>query len=192
MPLGDALDHLRIALASVLMASAERVVKLLETPWSGLPTGLSVEGGSDAGLAYLGIAVQGLAVEGRLLAAPVSTEVVSTSHAEGVEDRATFAPLAARRLAEQVAIGRRIAALELVVAAQAVDLRGRAPLGHGTGLAHAVVRAHVPGLEPGASVADVEPLVERLARDLLPRVVCPAQPSSRESRTGTPDGSVAR
>jgi histidine ammonia-lyase len=168
LPLVTALDHLRIALASVLMASAERVVKLLETPWSGLPTGLSVEGGSDPGLAYLGIAVQGLAVEARLLAAPVSTEVVSTSHAEGVEDRATFAPLAARRLAEQVAIGRRIVALELVVAAQAVDLRGRAPLGHGTGLAHAVVRAHVPGLEPGATVGDVEPLVERLARDLLP------------------------
>ena len=36
-----------------------------------------------------------LAAEARLLAAPVSTEVVSTAHAEGVEDRATFAPLAA-------------------------------------------------------------------------------------------------
>lgn len=168
LPLVTALDHLRIALATVLTASAERVVKLLETPWSGLPTGLSVEGGADPGLAYLGIAVQALAAEARLLAAPVSIEVVSTAHAEGVEDRATFAPLAARRLAEQVDIGRRIAALELVVAAQAVDLRGREPLGHGTELAHAVVRAQVPALAPGMTVPDVEPLVERLARDLLP------------------------
>ena len=145
LPLVTALDHLRIALASVLTASAERVVKLLETPWSGLPTGLSVEGGSDPGLAYLGIVVQGLAAEVRLLAAPVSFEVVSTSHAEGVEDRATFAPLAARRLAEQIGLGRRIVALELVVAAQAVDLRGRGPLGAGTALAHAIVRTYVPG-----------------------------------------------
>jgi histidine ammonia-lyase len=168
LPLVTALDHLRITLATVLTASAERVVKLLETPWSGLPTGLSVEGGADPGLAYLGIAVQALAAEARLLATPVSTEVVSTAHAEGVEDRATFAPLAARRLAEQVEVGRRIAALELVAAAQAVDLRGQMPMGHGTGLAYAIVRAHVPGLEPGMTVPDVEPLVERLSRDLLP------------------------
>jgi histidine ammonia-lyase len=168
LPLVTALDHLRITLATVLTASAERVVKLLETPWSGLPTGLSVEGAPDPGLAYLGIAVQALAAEARLLAGPVSTEVVSTAHAEGVEDRATFAPLAARRLAEQVEVGRRIAALELVAAAQAVDLRGQAPMGHGTGLGYAIVRAHVPGLEPGMTVPDVEPLVERLSRDLLP------------------------
>jgi histidine ammonia-lyase len=168
LPLVTALDHLRITLASVLTAASERTVKLLETPWSGLPTGLSVGGPSDPGLAYLGIAVQGLAAEARLLAAPVSTEVVSTSHAEGVEDRATMAPLAARRLADQVALGERIAALELAVAAQAVDLRGRGPLGAGTGIAHAVVRAHVPGLAPGEAVPDIEPLADRLRRDLLP------------------------
>jgi len=168
LPLVTALDHLRIALASVVGASAERAVKLLEAPWTGLPTGLSVGGPSDPGLAYLGIAVQGLAAEARMLAAPVSFEVVSTSHAEGIEDRATMAPLAARRLAEQVEVGRRVAAIELAVAAQAVDLRGRLPLGEGTTLAHAIVRGYVPALEPGETVPDVEPLVERLARDLLP------------------------
>lgn len=168
LPLVTALDHLRITLATVLTASAERAVKLLETPWSGLPTGLSVEGGADPGLAYLGIAVQALAAEARLLAGPVSTDVVSTAHAEGVEDRATFAPLAARRLAEQVDVGRRIAAVELTVAAQAVDLRGREPLGHGTGLAHALVRTQVPFVGPAMTVPDLEPLVERLSRDLLP------------------------
>jgi len=169
LPLVTALDHLRITLATVLGASAERSVKLLETTWSGLPTGLSVGDPSDPGLAYLGIAVQAFAAEARLLAAPVSMEVVSTSHAEGIEDRATMAPLAARRLAEQVELGRRVVAVELVVAAQAVDLRGRSPQGAGTSTAHALVRGYVPALEPGDTVPDVEPLVERLSRDLLPR-----------------------
>ncbi|MFN8620341.1 MAG: aromatic amino acid ammonia-lyase [Chloroflexota bacterium] len=168
LPLVTAVDHLRLTLATVITASAERTVKLLEGPWSGLPTGLSPAGGSDPGLAYWGIAVQGVAAEARLLATPVSTEVVSTSHAEGIEDRATMAPLAARKLAEQVRIGERVAAMELATAAQAVDLRGRTPLGAGTSLAHAVVRSQVPGLEVGDTVPDIEPLVERLARDLLP------------------------
>src|SRR5207302_8165660 len=105
-------------------------LKLLETPWSGLPTGLrSTDDASDPGLGYLGIACQSIAAEARLLAQPVSFELVSTSHAEGIEDRTSLAPLAARRLAEMVALGRRLSAIELTVAAQAVDLRGLRPLG---------------------------------------------------------------
>lgn len=54
--------------------------------------------------------MQALVAEARLLAQPVSFEVVSTTQAEGIEDRATMAPLAARRVAE------------LVVAAHVVEL----------------------------------------------------------------------
>jgi histidine ammonia-lyase len=160
LPLAVALDYLRLALASALAASAERIVKLLETTWSGLPTGLTPSGDpSDPGLAYWGIAVQSLAAEARLLAAPVAHEVVSTAHAEGIEDRATNAPLAARRLSEQVAVGERIAALELATAAQAAELRGNSP-GSGTARAIALVRAAVPFLAAGDSVPDAEPLLE--------------------------------
>jgi histidine ammonia-lyase len=163
LPLVTAVDHLRVALASVLTASTERAVKLLERPWSGLPTGLApYDDTSDPGLAYLGIVSQSLAAEARLLAQPVSLEMASTAHAEGIEDRATMAPLAARRLAEQVALGRRIVAIELVVAAQAVDLRGSRPLGRGTAEVRAFVRGFVPGLMPGDVVPDVEPLVVAL------------------------------
>ena len=135
LPVAAALDHVRVVLASVLTASGERSVKLLESPWSGLPTGLVEESGTrDPGLAYLGIVVQSLVAEARLLAAPVSLEMASTAHAEGIEDRTSMTPLAARRLAEQVALGRRIVAVELAVAAQAVDLRSpRAWRRHGRG-----------------------------------------------------------
>ena len=126
VPLAAALDLLRIALAPALTSAGERIVKLLETPWSGLPTGLVVRAGvGDAGLGYLGIAAQSIVAEARLLAQPVSFELASSAHAEGIEDRATMAPLAARRVAEMVALGRRVVAIELVVAAQAADLRAR-------------------------------------------------------------------
>jgi histidine ammonia-lyase len=163
--LAAALDYLRIVLASVLGAAAERVVKLLETPWSGLPTGLAASGDpDDAGLAYLGIAVQALAAEARLLAAPVSFELVSTAHAEGIEDRTTMAPLAARRTSEMVALGRRVAAVELAVAAQAAELRRAERLGRGTAAALRAVRRTTPYVGAGDVVPDVEPLVAAVGR----------------------------
>jgi len=160
LPLAVAVDYLRIVLASALSAASERIVKLLETPWSGLPTGLTSEQDTtEAGLSYLGIASQSLAAETRTLAAPVSHEMASTAHAEGIEDRATMAPLAARRATEMVGLGQRIVAIELAVAAQACELRGLGPHGHGTALAVEAVRGVVPFLGLGGEVPDLEPLV---------------------------------
>lgn len=162
LPLAVALDYIRLVLATALSAAAERTVKLLEAPWSGLPTGLTpAEDTSDPGLAYLGIAVQGLATEARSLAQPVSFDVVSTAHAEGIEDRATMAPLAARRVSEMVGLGERIVAIELTVGAQATDLRGLRR-GRGTEAAVGIVRDVVPFLGGDDMVPDVEPLVARV------------------------------
>ncbi len=159
LPIALALDGVRLALAPVLAASAERSVKLNETPWSGLPTGLvPASGSSHPGLSYLAIAAQAIASEARLLAQPVAHELVSTAHAEGIEDRSTLAPLAARRLAEQVTLAARVAAIELTVAGQAAELRGRA-LGAGTRAALDTVRKRVPFLTADDEVPDVEPLV---------------------------------
>ncbi len=167
LPLAQALDVLRIALAPVLTSACERTVKLLQGFHSGLPDGLAERSGTaDEGLAELGVAAQALTAEARLLAAPVSFELASTSQAAGIEDRTTMAPLAARRLAEMVSLGRRVAAIELVVAARAVDLRGAGPLGTGTGQAHAVVRELVPP-QSGSLPPDLEPLVERIRAGAL-------------------------
>ena len=161
LPLTAALDYLRIVLASLLGASAERTVKLLESPWSGLPTGLAASGDpADPGLSYLGIAAQSTAGEARLLAAPVSFELVSTAHAEGIEDRTSLAPLAARRVAEMTSLGARVVAIELAVAEQAIDLRALPRRGLGTASAGATVRTHVPFLAPGATVPDLASLVD--------------------------------
>ncbi len=175
LPLVLAVDYLRIALASGLSAAAERVVKMLETTWSGLPTGLAPGAeAAEPGLSYLGIAVQALAAEARLLAGPVSAEIVSTSHAEGIEDRATLAPLAARRLDEMVALGRRIVAIELTVAAQASQLRGLGPRGRGTEQAFRSIRQVVPFLDAGDLVTDVQPLVDLVARGAFGRAATAA------------------
>jgi histidine ammonia-lyase len=165
-----ALDVARLALAPALTAAAERTVKLLQAPLTGLPEGLAVRPGlAECGLSEYGIAVQSLVAEARLLAAPVSLELPSTSQAEGIEDRTTMAPLAARRLAELVGLGRRVLALELLVAAQGCDLRrdleGAEP-GPGSAAVLAAVRARVPFVGEGDPLPDVEPLVALVAEGL--------------------------
>jgi histidine ammonia-lyase len=170
LTLAAALDFTRIALAPLLTSAAERTVKLLQAPVTGLPEGLATESGlAESGLSEFGVPAQAFAAEARLLAQPVSVETASASHHEGIEDRITLAPLGARRLAEMVELGERLVAVELVVAAQAVDLRGRPQLGAGTGAAFALVRGVVPATGRGeAPPQDLEPVRELVRSDDLP------------------------
>src|SRR6185369_2889672 len=170
--LAAALDFLRIALAPVVTSANERAVKLLQAPYSGLPAGLAASVGSpDDALAELAVAGQAITVEARTLAHPVSYELASSVKGEGIEDRATMAPLSARRLADMVALSARVVAIELVVAAQAIDLRapGQAlGLGLGTGRAYRMIRELVPFTQAdGTLPADLEPLVELVTRGTL-------------------------
>jgi histidine ammonia-lyase len=76
----------------------------------------------------------------------------------------THAPQAAQKLTELLWRFRLVIAIELLVAAQAVDLRGIGRLGRGTARAQAAVRDIVPPLD------DDRPLgadVERIAAELL-------------------------
>jgi histidine ammonia-lyase len=143
-------------------------VKLLQAPLTGLPEGLSERAGSaEDSLSEYGPAGQALTAEARLLAQPVSFELASSAHAEGIEDRATMAPLGARRLAEMVSLGEGIVAIELLVACQAVDLRGHR-LGTGTGHARALVRERVAFKREADPIpASVEPLRDLVRSGLL-------------------------
>jgi histidine ammonia-lyase len=162
LPLAAAIDFLRIALAPALTSASERAVKLLQAPLTGLAAGLAAEHGlAESALSEFGVPLQSLAAEARLLAQPVSIEHGSSMHHEGIEDRITLAPLAGRRLAEQVGLGERIVAIELVLAAQAIDRRGRPRLGTGTSEAYARVRELVAETGKGEPPPqDLQPVVE--------------------------------
>jgi histidine ammonia-lyase len=82
-----------------------------------------------------------------------------------------MAPLSARRLADMTQLCARVTAIELVVAAQAIDPRGlarpdgRGQLGLGTGRAYQQTRDLVPFTgSDGTLPADLEPLVELISR----------------------------
>jgi len=161
-PFATALDFARLALAPVITSAAERAVKLLQAPLTGLPEGLGARPGmAESALSEFGIAAQAFAAEARLLAQPVSFENVSTTQAEGLEDRMTMAPLAARRLEAMVELGARVVSIELLLAAQACDLRG-SRLGTGTDALRARVREFAPFLDEGGILPDLELLVDEI------------------------------
>jgi histidine ammonia-lyase len=171
--MASALDFTRIALAPSLTSALERAMKLLQTPLSGLPGGLSErEGLTSGGLGAISWSAHALTAEARLLAQPVSFELATTTPEEGIGDRITMAPLAARRLAEQASLGRRIVAIELLCAAQAVELRDAAPLGASTARALELVRSVVGFAAADRSYpSDLEGLVSLIASGAFARIV---------------------
>ena len=152
-----ALDTLSMALAQVAALSVSRAVTQLTERLSGLPGTLSPQGVSRSGMAPLLKTGEALLAEVRHLAQPVPHDL--RWPADGVEDDITNSPLAARKAGDIVWRLRKILAIELVVAAQAVDLAEPPRLGGGTELAHDLVRGEVPPLDEDRALAgDVEAL----------------------------------
>jgi histidine ammonia-lyase len=156
-----ALDTVALALAQTAALSASRAQRMLSERLTGLPANLTPRGPSASGFAPLTKTAQALATEIRLLANPASID--PRAGAEGVEDDASNAPLAVRKLADIIGCMTHILAIELIEAAQAVDLRKPARLGQGAALAYETVRNLVPPLDRDRPLG-VE--VERVAKAL--------------------------
>ena len=101
--------------------------------------------------------------ENAVLAHPATLGSVPTNaNNQDVVGMGTVAVRQARHLLDNA---RRVVAIELVAAAEAVDLTGSEGLGEGTRLAHAAVRRLVPPLLEDRPLGDdVEHLVEVLDR----------------------------
>jgi histidine ammonia-lyase len=139
------LEAAGLALSHMAAISAARIVKLMSPGMSELPRFLTRHGGSHSGFATSQKTASALEAEIRHLALPLGAMTLPV--ADGVED---YAPMTPRIVEKTHAIAKRLtrlAAIELVVAAEAVDLRGKIRLGGGTAAAHRFVRRHVARLD---------------------------------------------
>lgn len=152
-------DTLRLAWLQAGSIADRRIDKLVTPSFSGLPAGLAHAGGANDGLTIVSYTASSLAAELRALAQPVSLGVAPS--AEGVEDHASLAPLSVRRVKDMHSVLARLAALELIVGAEAVDRRGVSRLGRGAAAAFALVRSYAPSYGPDWHLA-AEPLADRL------------------------------
>ncbi len=123
--LAAGMDTLAVALVQAGELAGQRLHRLLDGRFSGLPDQLTPAPGPHAGLAVVHKRVVGALNEARRLAAPASVGLADTSL--GQEDATTFAPEAAEKLRRVEELAREVAACELLAARQAWWLRRAEP-----------------------------------------------------------------
>lgn len=126
---GEALDQLATSLTSLAVISERRAARLVDEHHNGgLPAFLihpDAAQGENSGFMIAQYTAASLVAELRMHAIPASIQSVPTC--ANTEDHVPMAPLAARRAAFVIEAAEEIVAIEALLAAQAVDLRGLDP-----------------------------------------------------------------
>lgn len=150
-PLAIPFDAAGIALAELAALSQLRTRQLLgATPDTGLPANLSRHAADGFGLLMLNTAASALVSEARTRARPASLESIGV---DAMEDHVSMAALAARGATAVLDLARRVVAIELACAAQALELRGLEGAAAPAVALHAAVRAHVEFLDEDRPVS---------------------------------------
>jgi len=160
-----AFDCLRLALTQVINLANERIDKQVWSNFSALPTGLAKPEAPLTRLIPLTRMCSALTAEAYSFAVPVSLSYRSQL-GEGVEDHASMAPLAVKQTARLLEIAKRIAAIELMIAASALELRGNPVLGVGTEIAYEIVHAY-PAFDANVWATEIERVVQAVSANQL-------------------------
>jgi len=163
-----AFESLGLALSHVAAIAVWRIAKLMSPGFSGLPRFLTPMEGARSGFATVQKTASSLEATIRNLALPVGA--LTAPVADGVEDYAPMTPRVVEKTHDIVRCLARLAAVEFVTAAQAIDLRGDVQLGRGTAKAFATVRRRVRKLEEDRPTG---PDFERLAEAILAGAFAP-------------------
>lgn len=144
-PVAMAADILAIAIAEIGAFSERRIALLIDESFSSLPPFLTRGSGLNSGFMIPQVTAAALASENKTLAHPASVDSLPTSANQ--EDFVSMATFAARRLLDMADNTSHIVGIELLAAAQGLDLR--APLVSSEPLmrVHAMIRERVPVLE---------------------------------------------
>lgn len=158
-PVAAALDFLAIAMTDLASISERRIEALIDTRESGLPAFLARNPGLESGFMAQQIAAAALVNECKGLAHPASVDSIPTGADR--EDHVSMGAWAAQKARMVVENAERVIAIELLAAAQGIDLRRPLKTSPNLEAAHRRIRAEVPRLDvdrPGS--ADIEAIVE--------------------------------
>jgi histidine ammonia-lyase len=163
-PLALAMDTLSIGLTQLAGISERRIDRLVNPLTNeGLPPFLSPRGGLHSGYMIAQYVAAALASECKTASHPASVDSIPTSGLqEDYNSMGAGAALKARRVLRNA---RQVLAIELLLAAQALDLRRPLAPGRGSRAAHAALRSRVPHLDEDrflhADLADALSLVDQ-------------------------------
>jgi histidine ammonia-lyase len=121
-PIALAADFLAIALAELANISERRTAMLLDGNHNrNLPQNLTTRPGVNSGLMIAQYTAASLVSENKVLAHPASVDSIPTS--ANAEDHVSMSTHAARKMGSILANAQHVLAIELLVAAQAIDWR---------------------------------------------------------------------
>lgn len=158
--LAMAMDMLAIAISELANVSERRTASLINPATNnGLPAFLIANGGVNSGLMIAQYTAASLVSENKVLAHPASVDSIPTS--ADVEDLVSMGPIAARKARQIAENTKNVLAIELMCAAQAINLRQKPlkQLGKGTGKHFAEIRSRIPYLETDS---ELSPLIGKL------------------------------
>ena len=164
-----AFDGIGLALAQTAALCVARCQRLYSPAFSDLPLQLTTLGPEHSGFATIQKTLTALHNQIRHLANPASLDSLPVS--EAIEDHAPMAANVVAKTAAMVPLLHYFAAIELLTAAQAVDLRKleHSALGRGAAVAYDAVRARVATLGEDRPLGpDVEAIADLVAHDGLP------------------------
>jgi len=158
-----ALDLLAIATASLASISERRIDRLMNPVLSGLPPFLTREAGVNSGLMMAHVTAASLVSENKILCHPASVDSIPTEANQ--EDHVSMGPIAARKARLVVEHARRVLAIEILSACQALDFLAPLRPGRGARAAWEAVRSVVPFMETDRVIADDIGSVDRAISD---------------------------
>jgi histidine ammonia-lyase len=145
-PVAVALDALALATVGTASIAERRLYRLLDPATShGLPAFLVAESGVNSGFMLAQYTAASLVSECKSMAHPASVDSIPSS--AGQEDHVSMGMTAARHVREVVEAAEIVVAIEVIAAAQALDLRAPPEPAAGTRAARDAVRAVVAFLE---------------------------------------------
>lgn len=144
-PIALVMDLLAIAAAEIADISERRIEHLLDPHISGLAGFLTEEGGVNSGFMMAQVTAASLVSENKVLAHPASVDSIPTS--ANKEDHVSMGTLAARKALEIIDNAETVIAIELLCAAQALDLRIPYFPGTGTRKALGIIRGKISHLK---------------------------------------------
>jgi histidine ammonia-lyase len=162
-PLALAIDHAKVALAEVALFSERRIARLLDPATNGgLPPFLIRDrAGTRSGLMGLQYCASSSVADNAVLAHPATLGSVPTNaNNQDVVPMGSVGVRQARRILDNA---RRVVAIELLTAAEAVDVAAADGLAPATNALYERIRALVPPLVTDRPLGDdVERLIEAL------------------------------
>lgn len=165
-----AFDTLALALARLAAMTGERIMKMMSAEMTDLPRFMAPDPGGSNGFATVQKTVSALVATMGQQAMPMPFAALPV--ADRVEDYASLLMPGVEKFTGMVENLRYLVGIELMVAAQAVDLRQGITLGQGTDAIHQAVRAHVaPLTQDRATSPDIYALAEAIQQQGLGAIV---------------------